>query len=70
MRIEEIDVYIAPDGEVRIEVRCVPGTNCQTITAPLEQALGGDIVSRELTADADLATAVEASVEEEVRRRA
>lgn len=52
MDIEEVDVHIDADGQVRIEVRGVKGGGCRDITAPLETALGGDVVSREMTAEA------------------
>lgn len=52
MEVEEIEVYIEKDGQVRIEVRCVKGMRCLDITAPVEEALGGETVSRELTYEA------------------
>lgn len=52
MEIQEVDVYIEKDGRVRIEVRGAQGSSCLDITAPLEQALGGEIESREMTAEA------------------
>lgn len=52
MEIEEIDVYIEKDGRVRMQVRGVKGNSCLAITAPLEQALGGQVETREMTAEA------------------
>ena len=52
MEVQEIDVYIDKDGQVRLEVRGVKGGGCLDITAPLEQALGGQVRSRELTPEA------------------
>lgn len=54
MDLNEIDVYIDPDGQVRIEVRGVQGPACLELTAELEAALGGSaaVVSRELTPEA------------------
>lgn len=52
MNIEEIDVFIDPDGQVRIEVRGVKGQNCLSITKPLEQLLGGKVIKREMTSEA------------------
>ncbi|GAA2107288.1 DUF2997 domain-containing protein [Streptomyces synnematoformans] len=52
MEFQEIEVTIAPDGTARIEVRGVAGGGCLDVTAALEKALGGEVVSRELTADA------------------
>jgi hypothetical protein len=51
VELQEIDVYIEKDGSVRLEVRGVKGGGCLDITAPLEQALGGQIESREMTAE-------------------
>jgi hypothetical protein len=58
-------VVIAPDGTVRIEVRGVNGPACLAATADLEAALGGQVVSREMTSEA---LAVEAQVDEHVWR--
>lgn len=52
MEIQEIDVYIDKDGQVRIEVRGVQGGACLGLTADLEKALGGQIQSREMTPEA------------------
>lgn len=51
MELQEIDVFIEKNGQVRIEVRGVKGTSCLEITAALEQALGGQIAEREMTAE-------------------
>jgi hypothetical protein len=51
MELQEIDVFIEKDGQVRIEVRGVKGGSCLAITAALEQALGGQIAEREMTAE-------------------
>lgn len=53
MELQEIDVFIAPDGSVSIEVRGVKGKGCLELTKGLEAALGNQIVSREMTADAE-----------------
>jgi FixJ family two-component response regulator len=50
--LHEVDVFIDADGEVRIEVRGMKGGACLDVTAPLEAALGADVVSRELTPEA------------------
>ncbi len=47
--IQEIDVFISPEGEVKIEVRGVKGQKCLEITRGLENALGGKVVLREHT---------------------
>lgn len=53
MELHEVDVFIEPDGNVRIEVRGVRGGACLDLTAGLESALGAHVVSRELTPEAD-----------------
>lgn len=52
MELQEIDVYIDRDGEVRIEVRGVKGNACLDITKELEAALGGKVDNREMTPEA------------------
>lgn len=44
--IQEIDVYVQPDGTVKVEVRGVKGRKCLDLTKGLEEALGGQIVER------------------------
>lgn len=51
MELQEIDIFIEKDGQVRVEVRGVKGSSCLDITAALEQALGGQIAEREMTAE-------------------
>jgi hypothetical protein len=51
MELQEIDIYIEKDGQVRIEVRGVKGQSCIDLTKALEDILGGEIESREMTAD-------------------
>lgn len=51
MELQEIDIFIEKDGQVRIEVRGVKGGSCLEITAALEQALGGQIAEREMAAE-------------------
>ena len=52
MDLQEIEVFIDPDGRVRIEVRGVKGGVCLELTQALEQALGGQVESREMTPEA------------------
>jgi len=52
MELQEIDVYIQADGQVRVEVRGVTGRACLALTAGLEAALGAEVISREMTAEA------------------
>jgi hypothetical protein len=52
MELQEIDVFVGRDGEVKIEVRGVPGMSCLDLTKELEAILGGEVVSREMTVEA------------------
>jgi len=63
MELQEIDVFIDKNGQVRIEVRGVKGKACLDLTKSLEDALGGQIESREMTPEAD------AIAQEQVQKR-
>lgn len=52
MELQEIDVFIDKDGQVRVEVRGVKGTSCLDLTKGLEAALGGQVLERQMTAEA------------------
>ena len=52
MNIEEIEVEIGRDGRVILHVRGVKGNRCLDLTRALEQVLGGQVVSREMTSEA------------------
>ncbi|HVN53491.1 MAG TPA: DUF2997 domain-containing protein [Anaerolineaceae bacterium] len=52
MDLQEIEVFIDQDGQVRIEVRGVKGTRCLDLTRSLEEALGGQVVDREMRPEA------------------
>jgi hypothetical protein len=52
MELQEIEVFIDENGRVRIEVRGVKGMGCLDLTRDLEEALGGEIESREMTPEA------------------
>lgn len=56
MDIQEIDVFVAPDGRVRLQVRGVQGRACLSLTQGLEQLLGGEITSRQMRPEADADT--------------
>jgi hypothetical protein len=60
MEVQEIDVFIDKTGEVRLEVRGVKGPVCLDITKQLEEALGGQIASREMTPEAQEARQTQA----------
>jgi hypothetical protein len=48
---KELEIEITPTGEVKVLVKCVPGQACVEETKFLEEALGGEIQSRELTSE-------------------
>jgi hypothetical protein len=52
MEVQEIQVFIDENGEVQIEVHGVKGMKCLDMTKELEDALGGEVASREMTAEA------------------
>ncbi|MGI5195813.1 DUF2997 domain-containing protein [Streptomyces sp. CA-288835] len=66
MELQEVEVFIAPDGTTRIEVRGVAGAGCLDLTEDLEKALGGEIVEREMTAEAQ--ELLQERVDERLRR--
>jgi len=52
MQINEIEVVIDKKGQVQVHVTGVKGESCLAITNELEKALGDEVASRELTAEA------------------
>ncbi len=52
MELQEIDVFIEKDGQVKIEVRGVKGMSCLDLTKDLEAVLGNQTVHREMTSEA------------------
>lgn len=48
MEIQEIEVDIGPEGEVRLAVGGVQGPGCLALTEELEKALGGQVLARQL----------------------
>jgi hypothetical protein len=67
MELEEVEVFIDPDGRVRLEVRGAKGKSCLELTAPLEQALGGQVEAREMTPEA--LEAEQVSVPQRIRQK-
>ncbi len=53
MKLQEIDVFIEKDGQLKIEVRGVKGMSCLDLTKDLEAVLGDRIAEREMTPEAD-----------------
>ena len=47
--IQEIDVFVKPDGTVSFEVRGVKGRKCLDITRGIEELLGGQVTQRDFT---------------------
>jgi len=54
--IQEIDVFIQPDGTVKLQVRGAKGPQCLDLTRGLEELLGGRITERVHTEEFDEAT--------------
>lgn len=52
MELQEIDVFIEKDGQVKIEIRGVKGMSCLDLTKDLEAVLGNQTVIREMTPEA------------------
>ena len=48
---KELHITISPTGEVSVQVKCVAGMSCVDETKFLENALGNQVESRELTSD-------------------
>ena len=48
---KELEITIAPDGTVSVQVKCIKGASCVDETKFLEEALGGKVESRELTSE-------------------
>lgn len=48
MELQEVEVIIGKNGQVQISVSGVSGLACLDITAPIEAALGGEIIAREM----------------------
>jgi len=67
MEVQEIDVFIEKDGQVRIEVQGVKGMSCLDLTKDLEDALGGQVEEREMTHEAH--ESGEVSVEEREKQQ-
>jgi len=53
MEVQQIEVTIGKDGNVKIHVQGVKGKKCLDLTKELEAALGGQVEQRELTHEAN-----------------
>ena len=47
---QKMEITILPNGEVSIQVLCVPGPSCEQVSAALEDALG-KVKAKERTAE-------------------
>lgn len=47
--VEEIDLFIEPDGRLRVAVRGVKGPACTALTREMERLLGGQLIDRRHT---------------------
>ena len=56
MDVQEIEINIGKDGKVELKVRGVKGKECLIITQDLEKALGGEILLRQMTPEAEEST--------------
>ncbi len=52
MELQEINIFIEKNGQVKIEVQGVQGISCLDLTKELEAILGGEVIERELTFEA------------------
>ncbi|HMD88668.1 MAG TPA: DUF2997 domain-containing protein [Anaerolineaceae bacterium] len=52
MEIQEIEVTIDKNGQVQIHVLGAKGTTCLDLTRDLETALGGQVLLRQMTPEA------------------
>lgn len=66
MEMQEIEFTIDREGEVRMKVKGVKGSSCVDLTEPIEEALGGEVDSREFTSEYHERSRV--STSEQVRR--
>lgn len=65
MELQEIEVFIEKDGQVRVEVRGVKGSQCLAETKRLERALGGEILKREMTPEANESSEGQSDIQEQ-----
>ena len=53
MEIQEIDIFVEKDGQIKIEIRGAKGLQCLDLTKDLEAVLGSQILDRAMTPEAD-----------------
>ncbi len=64
MELQEIEVTIDKNGQVQVQVRGVKGMSCLDLTHDLEEALGGEVIAREMTPEAQEGTSEELPTED------
>ena len=47
--LQEIDVYISPNGSIKVEIRGAKGKKCLSLTKEMEELLCEQILDRTLT---------------------
>ena len=52
MDVEEIEITIGKNGQVKLHVRGMKGKKCLVLTEELEKALGNEILDRQFTPEA------------------
>ena len=52
MDVQEMEITINQAGQVEVHVRGVKGQACLELTRQLEQALGGQVILRQMTPEA------------------
>ncbi len=51
MEMQELEIFINPEGEVSVRVKGLKGRSCLELTKPLEEQLGSEIISRNYTSE-------------------
>jgi hypothetical protein len=51
MEMQELEIFIDPEGEVSVRVKGLKGKGCLELTKPLEEQLGSEIKSRSYTSE-------------------
>ncbi len=52
--LHEVEIAIAPNGDVRVEVRGMKGPGCLEVTREMETLLGAVVLERDHTHEFDL----------------
>ena len=68
MELQEVEVFIGKDGQIRVEVSGVKGMACLDVTKDLENAIGGQIQERTMRHEAYSSTT--SQIEEELLHQA